>query len=114
KLLVWKDGKYVKADGMFTEVVNKKGNVYRVKKIHSQKEFYLVTDGRTHAHGDTLKKAKEDFRFKIISEKLKTEPIKADTVIDINYYRLITGACELGVRNFIQQNNLKKDKYKAS
>jgi hypothetical protein len=114
KLLFWQNGKYVSADGIFTEVVSKKGNIYRVKKVHSQKEFYLVTDGSTHAHGDTLKEAKEDFDFKLISEKLKNEPIKADTIIDINYYRLITGACELGVRSFIEQHGLKKEKYKAS
>jgi hypothetical protein len=114
KLLFWQDGKYVSADKIFTEVVNKRGNVYRVRKIHSQKEFYLVTDGETHAHGDTLKKAKEDFNFKIISEKLKNEPIKKDTIININYYRLITGACEMGVKSWMQQNNIKKEEYKAS
>ena len=114
KLLFWKDGKYVKADGIFTEVVNKRGNVYRVKKIHSQKEFYLVTDGTTHAHGDTLAKAKEDFRFKVIAEKLKKDPITKDTIITIQYYRIITGACEIGVNNWMEQNKIKKDRYKAS
>ncbi len=113
-LLVWQEGKYVKADGIFTEVINKKGNIYKVKKVHSQKEFYLVTDGKTHAHGDTLQKAKEDFRFKLMSEKLKNEPIKKDTIITINYYRLITGACEMGVKNWMQQNKIKKESYKAS
>ncbi len=114
KLLFWKDGKFIKADGMFTEVVNKRGNAYRVKKLHSQKEFYLVTDGENHAHGDTLRKAKEDFNFKIISEKLKKEPINKDTIIDINYYRLITGACEFGVKSWMEQNKINKIKYKAS
>ncbi len=114
KLLFWKDGKYVSADRILTEVVSKKGNVYKVKKLHSSKEFYLVTDGETHAHGETLAKAKEDFRFKLTSEKLKSEPIKADTVITINYYRLITGACEMGVKSWMQQNNISKESYKAS
>ncbi|MEC4049766.1 hypothetical protein OX284_010035 [Flavobacterium sp. SUN046] len=113
KLLFWKNGKYVSADGIFTELVNKKGNIYKVRKLHSTKEFYLVSDGKTHAHGDTLKKAKEDFEFKLISEKIKNEPINADTIIDVNYYRLVTGACELGCKDFIKQNNLTKDKYRA-
>jgi hypothetical protein len=112
KLMFWQDGKYVKADGIFTEVVNKRGNVYRVKKVHSQKEFYLVTDGTTHAHGDTLQKAKEDFNFKLIAEKLQKDPIKSDTVITVQYYRIVTGACELGCKNFIEQHKL-KDSYKA-
>ena len=112
KLLFWQNGKYVKADGIFTEVVNKRGNVYRVKKIHSQKEFYLVTDGTTHAHGDTLQKAKEDFRFKLIADKLKKDPIKENTVITIQYYRIITGACEMGCRNWI--DNIFNEKEKAN
>jgi hypothetical protein len=46
---------------LFTEVISKKGTTYKVKKIHSDKEFYLVTNGEFHAHGDTPEKAKEDF-----------------------------------------------------
>ena len=49
-----------------------------------------------------------------MAEKLKHEPIKADTIIDIKYYRLITGACQAGVEMFISENKLKKTKYKAS
>ena len=94
-------------------MLNKRGNVYRVRKLHSTKEFYLVTDGETHAHGDTLKKAKEDFEFKLISEKIKNEPILADTLININYYRTVTGACEMGVKSWMQQNNMTKESYKA-
>jgi hypothetical protein len=101
KLLFWQDGKFVSADGIFTEVISKKGNSYLVRKLHSVKEFCLVTDGTTHAHGDTLEKAKEDFRFKVIAEKLKQDPIKEDTVITIQYYRIVTGSCEMGVKNWI-------------
>ncbi len=101
KLLFWQDGKFVSADRMLTEVLQKRGNVYRVRKIHSVKEFYLVTDGTTHAHGDTLKQAKRDFEFKLIAEKLKSDPIKEDTIITIQYYRIVTGACEAGVRRWI-------------
>ena len=113
KLLFWQNGKYVSADRMLTEVISKKGNVYKVKKLHSTKEFYLVTDGKNHAHGDTLAKAKEDFRFKLMSEKLKKEPITAETIINDNYYRLITGACELGVKSWREQNGITVEKITA-
>jgi hypothetical protein len=114
KLLVWDGGKYISADGIFTEVLSKKGTSYKVKKIHSTKEFYLVTNGGFHAHGDTLKRAKEDFRFKIMSEKLKSSPINKDTIISIAHFRLITGACEFGTKEWLQQNNIKADSMKAS
>lgn len=95
---------------MFTEVLNKKGSVYKVKKIHSQKEFYLVSDGITHSHGDTLRKAKEDFRFKVMPEKIKKDPITKDTIITIPYYRIVTGACEWGVRSWIDSTFTGKEK----
>ena len=109
KLLFWKHGRFVSADKMLTEVISKRGNIYKVKKLHSQKEFYLVTDGETHAHGETIKKAKEDFEFKIISEKLKNEPIKKDTKLTVKYYRLLTGACDTGVRSWMEQNKIPFD-----
>jgi len=94
--------KYIKVDGIFTEIVNKRGNTYRVKKINNDKLFWLVTDGKfTHAHGDTLKQAKEDFEFKLISEKLKHEPIKEDTIISIAYYHTVTGACNAGIKDWM-------------
>ena len=42
--IIWEDGKYILVDGLFTEVVYKKGNVYQVKKLNDPTEFYLVTD----------------------------------------------------------------------
>ena len=105
-IIEWQDSKYVSADGMFTEVLHKKGNLYLVKKIGKEKEFYLVTDGKFHAHGDTLKEATDDLHFKVISEKLKKEPIKADTMISKAYYRIITGACTAGVNDWVEKNGL--------
>jgi len=115
KILSWANGKYISADGIFTEVLSKKRNIYKVKKLNDPKEFYLVSDGQSfHAHGDTLKQAKEDLRFKMIADKLKKEPIKKDTIITVQYYRIITGACETGVKNWMKENNIKKTQYKAS
>jgi hypothetical protein len=113
-LMFFEKGNYILADCLFTKILSKKGNIYKVKEIGKSKQFYLVTDGKfTHSHGDTLKKAKSDFEFKIISEKLKKEPINADTIIDINYYRLVTGACELGVKQWIESNNISVEKMRA-
>jgi len=107
--------KYISADGLFSEIINKKGNIYTIRNIGKKVNGYLITDGKfTHAHAETIQKAKDDFRFKVISEKLKNEPIKKDTVINIQYYRLVTGACESGVKQWMEQNNIKKESYKAS
>ena len=88
-------------------------NCKRVQKgkIIKQVLFVAEKDGFT-AHGETIKKAISDVQFKIISEKLKKEPIKKDTIIDIKYYRLITGSCEIGVKSFIDSHGL-KESYRA-
>ena len=75
------------------------------KKIQKQACYVAEKEGFT-AHGDTPKKAISDLQFKVVAEKLKNEPIKADTLITVNHYRLITGACEMGVKSWIEQNKL--------
>ena len=67
---------------------------------------YLVEEGCFSAHGQTLIKAMEDLKFKIISEKIKNEPINADTKITLEIYRMITGACEIGCRHFMDMVNI--------
>jgi len=120
-LFSWKKGKYIKADGIFTEVISKKGNVYKVKKLNNPKEFYLVTDGNgKFSHGDTVKKAKSDLMFKISNRRkedyndltLKSVLKFEDAVV---CYRVITGACSFGTKDFVN-NKLGKPKkeYKIS
>ena len=82
-------------------------NFYSMKNevVEKQDCYVAEKDGFT-AHGETVKKAIADLQFKIVAEKLKNEPIKADTMITVNHYRLVTGACELGVKAWMQQNGL--------
>jgi acyl-[acyl carrier protein]--UDP-N-acetylglucosamine O-acyltransferase len=81
--------------------------------VITKDECYVAKQGTFYAHGKTIKKAVEDLQFKVISEKLKKEPINKDTIIDVKYYRLVTGACEMGVQSFIKGNGL-KESYTAS
>ena len=118
-IFTWNDGKYIKSDGIFTEVISKRGNVYHVKKVNSSKVTYLVTDGSKFSHGDTLKEAKESLKYKIGNrDKSRYSNLKKSSVLSlsemIECYRVITGACEAGVRNFITSVGEVKDKYKIS
>ena len=63
KLLSWQNGKYISVDGVFTEVLHKKGNIYLVKHIGDPKEFYLISDeaGEFYAHGETANSSPEGF-----------------------------------------------------
>lgn len=75
-------------------------------KLIKNKCFVAEKDGFT-AHGESVKKAISDMQFKIISEKLKNDPISLDTKITVKYYRIITGACDLGCRDFMMKNGIK-------
>jgi hypothetical protein len=75
---------------------------------------YVAEKENYYAHGETIKKAISDLQFKLVCEKLKKDPINADTLITINHYRVITGACEFGVRSWMQQNQISVDEIKAS
>jgi len=108
------NGTHIYCDGRFSEVVSKRGNVWRLKDVGKSNEYYLVSDGgNNYAHGATIKEAKEDLLFKVTENKLKKEPIKEDTVITMSYYRAVTGACREGMKNFIEKTFTGKQKEKV-
>ena len=74
--------------------------------------FVSEKDG-FYAHGETIKQSISDLQFKIVAEKLKNDPINPDTIVSINHYRTVTGACELGVKSWIEANSIKVDKMRA-
>ena len=120
-LLTWQDGKYLLADGIFTEVLSHRGNVYHVRKIADTKVIYLVTDGQGNwSHGDSLREAKSDLMFKI-SNRTKddykylklTDSLTFEEAITC--YRVITGACSFGTKDFvINRLKNKQKKYTIS
>jgi len=81
-------------------------------KVEYKSGFIALKENFT-AHGETLKKAISDLQFKLVSEKLKNEPILPDTIINDNYYRLVTGACEMGVKEWRKQNGIIQDEITA-
>jgi len=67
---------------------------------------YVAKKGKFTAHSKTVKKAIVDLEFKKVAEKLKKDPIKEDTLFTVKYYRLLTGACDNGVRQWMQNNKI--------
>ena len=120
--ITWKrdDKAYIKVDGMFTEVDSHHGNVYRVHKVGSEKQLYLVTDGDNHwAHGDTLQEAREDLIYKVNDRDTSMyEGMTLDDTLTfeeaIAAYRTITGACSPGTRDYIANRLPKPHKSKYS
>lgn len=99
--------KAIIADGILSEIIKQRGNVYKVKN-HGQNEItYLVKDGDIYSHGKTLKEAKESLIYKISNrDTTKYKDYTLDTKVSkkdaIQMYRCITGACEQGTRMFVE------------
>ena len=114
-VFTWQDGKYIKVDGIFCEVVSHRGNVYHVKRVNSDNIFYIVQEGNNFAHGETLTEARESLIYKITerdTSKFKDLDVKESRKVSelINLYRVITGACEFGVKAFIKRTELDVNK----
>ena len=108
-------GKYIKADDIFGKIVEQRGNVYYINVYGTEEITYLVTDGEGKwSHGETLKDAKDDLIYKITDrDKSDYENLSLDNELSfeeaITCYRVITGACSFGTKDFIK-NRLGKNK----
>ena len=98
-------------DGILSEVISQKGNVYKVINYGDTKESYLIKDGDIYSHGETLEQAKESLIYKISNRD--TTPYKSWKLTDtktkeelIKAYRVITGACESGTKYFCENTNI--------
>ena len=96
------------ADNILARIVSQRGPVARVVICGRTEVYYLVTDGEAHSHGKTLAEARDGLLYKIGSRD--TSEFKSwtlDKVVSkrdaIRAYRAITGACEGGVRAWMEQ-----------
>ena len=113
------NGKYINADDIFAKIITQKGNVYHIQMDGNKEITYLVTDGEGRwAHGDTLEEAKNDLLYKITDRnKSDYEGLSLDNELSfkdaIVCYRVITGACSFGTRDFIEHRlgENRKDSY---
>ena len=114
------DTNYISVDRIFCEKIEQKGKVIKCKKINKEEYFYVVTDGNgLHAHGKTIQEAKVDLKYKITKKDLsvyknidKDKKYSYDDCIVM--YRSVTGACQYGVKQFIENNKIKKKSYSVN
>ncbi|MGE3482721.1 MAG: hypothetical protein AB7K73_15150 [Gammaproteobacteria bacterium] len=74
--------------------------------------YVAERDGVT-AHGDTAERALRDLRFKLAAASLDPDELVADIkrrgVVRFNDYRLLTGACDSGLREGLRARGLDPD-----
>ena len=109
---------FLHADGILSEVIEKKGNVYHVRNGVNGLNGYVVTDGNNHwAHGYTLDEAKQDLHYKMsFRDKSEYEKLTLDSELPydeaIACYRVITGACQFGTKSYLEHRLPKPNKEK--
>ena len=110
------------ADGILSKIISRKGNVFKVNDYNTSnhsfnnKITYIVQDGDIFGHGEIIKEARRALVYKISNRDTSTyENLTLDNVLTkeeaIKMYRVITGSCEYGVRNFVESLPEVKDKY---
>ena len=67
-----------------------------------------------YSHGNTIREAKEDLLYKITNrDKSNYNNLSLDSELSfkegIDCYRVVTGACGFGVKEFVEKNNISKD-----
>ena len=71
-----------------------------------------VKDGLS-AHGNNIRDAINDLNFKILQQTTDVtelvKEIKSKGTINVDEYRLLTGACKYGVNSFLKEKNLTLD-----
>ena len=104
------------ADGILAKILEKKRNIYKIQIVGQTKvSFCIEVDGQ-FSHGDTIKQAKEDLKYKISNrDKSQYESWTLDKKITlkqaIEMYRVVTGACEMGTKHFVENVLTVKKKY---
>ena len=112
---------FVFADNILSKLISKKTNkngmtVYKVQSLTSAKISFCIEVNGIYSHGDTLKQAKDSLIYKISNRDTSMyKDYTLDTVVTfeegIKMYRVITGACETGTRNFVEGLAKKKKRY---
>ncbi len=107
---------YLFADGILTRYVSKRKSgettIYRTYKIgNRKKQIYVAQKGNLFAHGETVKQAAHDLRYKLADRDTtfcaKWTPESIHPIADvIRAYRVITGACETGTKQFCEGKTL--------
>ncbi|MCG3175395.1 MAG: hypothetical protein MOGMAGMI_00324 [Candidatus Omnitrophica bacterium] len=106
---------YVLADNILTKMISKKTvkgiQIYHTQDLNNEGKAFVVSDGTHFSHGKTIKEALLDLDYKK-SDRNKDlyKTWNKDTEVSLNKmilaYRVITGACNQGVNEFIKSNKL--------
>jgi hypothetical protein len=106
---------YVLADNILTKMISKKTvkgiQIYHTQDLNNEGKAFVVSDGNHFSHGKTIKEALLDLDYKKSDRNKELyKKWNRNTEVSLNEmilaYRVITGACNQGVNDFIKINKL--------
>lgn len=103
-------------DGIF-KIVDKvtqkeEYTIYHTRDWDDCKGF-VIQKGQYTAHADTIRKGIADVHFKIARKHYIYNPISMEDYVTRMDYRLITGACRDGIKDWMDRNGIKAKRMKV-
>jgi len=113
------DGDWIEVDltdNIFNYVLSVKGSVKKLKSPNGELCYLVFDADGNSAHGKTIKDARDDLAFKLMSKdvtQFKNMPLKTIKTPQewAMVYRAITGACQYGTKQFLESKSKLKEKY---
>ena len=112
---VFEEEGFLLCDGLITKIISKRkaGEIvlWTTQKLGLNKTVYVAQKGELFSHGETVKQAVHDLRYKITdrdTSKYKGWTLDSVHLIEdvIGAYRCITGACETGTKMFCEGKDI--------
>ena len=109
-------GEHIIVDDILSNVLSKKGNIFKVKNYNDEHISYIIKDGDIYSHGKTIKEAKDSLMYKISNRDTSMyKDLTLESIVTkeqaIKIYRTITGACEYGTRYFVENNKSRIEEF---
>ena len=87
-----------------------KARYFKGVEFDKMPKCFIAERGNYYAHGETIAEATSDVNFKYLRETADIQEIikdiKTKKTVTIEEYRLITGACAMGVKMFMKEKNI--------
>jgi len=87
-----------------------KARYFKGVEFNKMPKCFIAERGNYYAHGKTIAEATNDVNFKYLRETANVQEIiseiKNKKTVTVEEYRLITGACAMGVKMFLEEKNI--------
>ena len=106
-------------DGVFSRVISSKKGIKKIKSDNGDIAYIVADPEGNSAHGKTLKEAAQELQFKTASRDVSKYQNMANTTRKTPeewafVYRVITGACQYGTKQFMESKGELKKTYTLS